>query len=558
MSSYSLDGSLPTELICWIFRYLSCNELVVCRQLCRSLKHIVDTTVDLQYILNLQLAGMADNPAHSLGTADKLALLKRYRDQWCSLTPHLEHIVLFESIHLERVDDKKEHFIRGTLGIGPSLNFDYHFAQLPSRIREIPLKSWVLRLPGYTGSFAMDLQQDVLAILKERPPPDGNDDKCPSLHILELSTGKEHPLALYPSLSLPDVMEPGLSRLRINGPYIYVHCEEAETSVTWNWRSGSQIFYEAEVTGSAWLGPTHLLLVGFRCEYEPQYLMLVDISQPERVWEFHLPKMFSKHENAHGELIMFQVDCEPVTSRGGGSPGSLFDIAEEDSLVMLTALEDPFRMFFLASRLLEIMQSTAHEKTETVVIPWKSWGPGYTRVDHTWVRYIVYGMRAMALAKAGLQPYMLDFNRRRAKYTMQACSGSQKEEDRPTRIRAFSHTHWHAMVEEVEATDEQMDDLSLDNIESEQYTDEEMGELSLDNIESDGQEDVESEQDTDEQTDELSLDFDSDGQEDLMLVQTILPYTPPQGLEMWGFSEDAIHMKREFDDGSWGYEAYTL
>ncbi|KAI0346093.1 hypothetical protein BDW22DRAFT_1425620 [Trametopsis cervina] len=474
-------------------------------QLCRSLKHIVDTTIDLQYIIQLHLTGMADNPAHPLSTSGKLAVLQRYHAQWYSLPAHLEHAATFDMIgaYYCQIEHRRD-----TLGIGPSVDFDYHFVQLPSRIREISFKSWVLRLPEHTEFFTMDPQQDVLAILKDTP------SGHLSLHILELSTGKEHPLALCPLLPLPDEMGGNSLKLRISGSYVCVTCMENDWSAIWNWRSGSRKSLELYTFSFAWVGPTHLLL-GIAGSIGAPKLVLLDLSQPEtegRQWEFHLPEILSPESEDAFEYIL---TCEPATSQGRGSPDTLFDIAEEDSVVVLRAREEPCAIFFLASRLLGIAQNTAHMVTGTIIVPWNAWGSGHTHVDEIigWRWYVTYGMRSVHMENNQL--YVLDFNRQRAQRRLQA-RNNEHEEDESTQIRAYSRTFWRRLIdEEEEATDEQIDELSLDLVES-------------------------------------------NGLGEPLFVQTALPYDLPKGSNIWGFSEDAIYTRRMLEDGSWSYDLYTL
>ncbi|KAI0346085.1 hypothetical protein BDW22DRAFT_1425615 [Trametopsis cervina] len=480
-------------------------------QLCRSLKHIVDTTIDLQYIIQLHLTGMADNPAHPLSTSGKLAVLQRYHAQWYSLPAHLEHAATFNVIGAYYC--QSEHG-RDTLGIGPSVDFDYHFAQLPSRIRGIPFKSWILRLPEHTSFFTMDPQQDVLTILKETP---GSSDLY--LHILELSTGKEHPLASCPLIPLLDGRARDWFKLRISGPYVCVTFMADDLPVIFNWRSGHRRCIGLRTVSFTWIGPTHFLgHIGSAGGVNPvgPYLFLVDLSHPEtegRQWEFDLPEILAHKSEAHLE---FDLTCEPATSQGRGSPDSLFDIAEEDSVVVLSARENSFSIFFLASRLLEIARDTAHMAPGTIVVPWKVWGPGHTHTNETFGcghDYYPYGMRSAHMENNQL--YVLDFNRQRAQRRLQA-RNNEHEEDGSTQIRAYSRTFWRRLIDEdEEATDEQIDELSLDLVES-------------------------------------------NGLGEPLFVQTVLPYDIPEGSDICGFSEDAIHTRRTLEDRSQSYDVYTL
>ncbi|KAI0346083.1 hypothetical protein BDW22DRAFT_1352074 [Trametopsis cervina] len=514
--SSSFNGCLPTELTCLIFEHLHCSDLVACRQLCRTIKHVIDTSVVLQYKIQLHLTGMVDNPAHHFSIVEKLALLQKYQAQWYSLPGNLERVLLFDRIHLGLYAE--EHVVCGTLGIGPSLDSNFYFAQLPSRIRGIPLKLWALRMPEHTGVFTLDPQQDVFVVLKKASGP----EEYVHFSVVELSTGKEHPLSSCPSLPLPSGMGQEWLKIRISGPYLCVQCMESDISIIWNWHSGSSIRIEARTASFAWIGPMHLLLgiYGSTSEsrIDPPKLILVDLSHPEREnqqWEFLLPTILSKRESL-GQLFDFGLECEPATPRSRStmySPDSPFHIAGEDSLIILTACEDTFRMFFLASRLFEIARKTADVITDAIIVPWKEWGSRHTHVARgafTGFGDVVYGTRCWELT-SGL--VMLDFNRWHARHRMQACGGA--EENGLTKIRVSSQTHLRTMAEEVEATAEEMAELCLDGDEG-------------------------------------------DGQRKLTFQETVSPhrlYT-----NSWGsrFSEDAICVYRRNKDESVTWEAYTL
>ncbi|KAI0346073.1 hypothetical protein BDW22DRAFT_717000 [Trametopsis cervina] len=525
-SSYSLDRSLPTELICCILGFLSCNELVFCRQLCNSLKHIVDTTAALQYTLHLYLAGMADNPNHPLSTADKLALLKRYYDQWYSLRDHLQCVALFDVAYFPG-HGITQHIIRGTLGIGPSLDSEFKFAQLPSRIREIPFKSWILQLPGYIDLFTFDPEQDVLIILKAASAP----EERPSLRVLELSTGKRHPLASYPSLPLPDELddpEIQIDRMRINGVYLAAGSAVSGFFAVWNWRSAQCICMKGKFNSFVWVGPTSVLLSATGSGINepglsPPALLLIDFAHSEgpHQWAFQLPLVLAKrrHPLAGAFLPNIYGELPPFRSPAGRSASDPpFHTADGDGLLLLTGSHDKFRMFFLARRLFDVAREMPvppvppNSHPLPVVIPWKLWGPGYTHVDDGMFNdpYLLYGTRYVAYRSTTSELVVQDFNPQRAKHKMQECGGTG--ENGTTTVRPFSDSYWMTISRESSAMAEERADLALNSA-------------------------------------------DVDGRQKPAFVETIVPYDllvsrwPPR------FSEDAISVSRiystmpEHEDG---------
>lgn len=175
--------SLPIELIYRVLGYLNWHELATCRQvtmryvfssliltqllvqLSRSFKHIIDTSPILQYTIQLHLAGMADNPHHPLNMIDKLTLLNTYHAQWYSLSAHLKQVTHPDGTQPWTLN-WDHNLMHGILGLSGSLESDSYLTRLPSRIRGIPLKSWILRLQEYHITFSADPHQDLFVLVK--------------------------------------------------------------------------------------------------------------------------------------------------------------------------------------------------------------------------------------------------------------------------------------------------------------------------------------------------------------------------------------------------------
>ncbi|TFK29151.1 hypothetical protein FA15DRAFT_428188 [Coprinopsis marcescibilis] len=83
--SHLLD--LPVEIITRILTQLSLQELIRCQSTCRRLKRIYDQSSKLQYIVEIEVAGMLDNPRCRISVADKLEALRHRERAWCSLRP---------------------------------------------------------------------------------------------------------------------------------------------------------------------------------------------------------------------------------------------------------------------------------------------------------------------------------------------------------------------------------------------------------------------------------------------------------------------------------------
>ncbi|KAI0346094.1 hypothetical protein BDW22DRAFT_718275 [Trametopsis cervina] len=468
--------SLPIELIYRVLGYLNWHELATCRQLSRSFKHIIDTSPILQYTIQLHLAGMADNPHHPLNIIDKLTLLNTYHAQWYSLSAHLKQVTHPDGTQPWTLN-WDHNFMHGILGLSGSLESDSYLTRLPSRIRGIPLKSWILRLQEYHITFSADPHQDLFVLVKMNFTP--NEEAA--LRILELSTGKDHPGALHPSLPFPDPQiwsNQHQCKLRVNG--LYVCIQYRELCIIWNWRTGKEAYRELDTASFAWVGPTHILLgspgnagVDVVC---PPKLILVDLARREGgssrcwKWTFLLPVILSQRDGLFG----FSLVCEPVATRDYDSisvSDPPFHTAEEDSVVCLEAVEGKFRMFILVSRLFEVArgaeQSGLTLQTHTsapVSIPWRVWGPRNTHLDDLTTSgspYGAYGTRYVAFRRSTSELVVLDFNKRRARYKMHHHDGT--EGNGTTKILGYDYLLWRLMVQDIGAVEEETADLPLDD-----------------------------------------------------------------------------------------------
>lgn len=78
---------LPSEILTGILANLSLHGLVTCKQTCKKLKELYDSSSQLQYIAELEIAGMIDNPYCSMNVAERLEMLRKREDAWAALQP---------------------------------------------------------------------------------------------------------------------------------------------------------------------------------------------------------------------------------------------------------------------------------------------------------------------------------------------------------------------------------------------------------------------------------------------------------------------------------------
>ncbi|KAH6912077.1 hypothetical protein BKA70DRAFT_1054255, partial [Coprinopsis sp. MPI-PUGE-AT-0042] len=80
---------LPSEILIKILSYLPLQSLLVSLQTCKTIKGIYDTSTSLQYLAELEVAGMLDNPYCPLDTTQRLLMLRQREEAWWCLEPQL-------------------------------------------------------------------------------------------------------------------------------------------------------------------------------------------------------------------------------------------------------------------------------------------------------------------------------------------------------------------------------------------------------------------------------------------------------------------------------------
>lgn len=76
---------LPAELIVYIASLLPSNDLLAVQQVSVRLRDLIKSSLALQYLIELHVAGMVDNPASRLVPGDRLRILRQKETAWRSL-----------------------------------------------------------------------------------------------------------------------------------------------------------------------------------------------------------------------------------------------------------------------------------------------------------------------------------------------------------------------------------------------------------------------------------------------------------------------------------------
>jgi hypothetical protein len=131
----------------------------------RSFRDVIEKSPEAQYLIDLHAAGLeVEHQDPSLSLADRREQLDRYRPHWDSL-----QWVEQSSFPIPRVPggtaDVEGGVVCYVLGYSPGPpTIDYHFVQLPSVLRAVPLKQWTLHgLPNHQ-SPGLFPEEDLLVI----------------------------------------------------------------------------------------------------------------------------------------------------------------------------------------------------------------------------------------------------------------------------------------------------------------------------------------------------------------------------------------------------------
>lgn len=77
---------LPSELIVRILSNLFMPDLAICRRTNHFLRNLIEDSVELQYLIELEVSGMEDNPYSTMAVSKRLGYLKAMTERWTTLS----------------------------------------------------------------------------------------------------------------------------------------------------------------------------------------------------------------------------------------------------------------------------------------------------------------------------------------------------------------------------------------------------------------------------------------------------------------------------------------
>ncbi|KIP03646.1 hypothetical protein PHLGIDRAFT_229502 [Phlebiopsis gigantea 11061_1 CR5-6] len=387
---------LPVELIEIVLLQLSATDVVKCQTVSKDFRRIILGSAALQYKIRCFLADVVDGPSSKWTVAQRASGLRKWVDGWRKAPLSAD-----KSLELPQIEPWDIMLGYNTLGYQPkSGRHEIVFVQLASPSRGVQQKQWHTRikLHGEIDDWTFDDTQDLLLV--HEMPNDGT--IC--VHLLTISNGNPHPLALRPRLSLKLA-----SRLTAATFSYYIHissrllvfcvCDDVEdvSSQCWvfDWIKGTELMVleGPQVHATKILDDRHVIVPvpsGIPCEWA---LAVFDVAtvplsphiHDEALVLFILPRFTSKAPEPDPNIgIGVQLFMDGVSESSCPSPAldSLPFYPAGDSrfiYLLITAgdaqgLEESHAIVIPAatfqSRLLAVNKSLGLVSRA----PWRSWG----------------------------------------------------------------------------------------------------------------------------------------------------------------------------------------
>ncbi|KAI9059224.1 hypothetical protein FKP32DRAFT_1606257 [Trametes sanguinea] len=424
---------LPSELQVRILSNLDAKSILACRQASPELEHTIDDTLELQYQLELELAGMVDGPPGPASIRDRLDALRAYRRAWDAGEHPVQRISTINGFntHIGPLIFWIE-AITGSLRIYRPPETFCGLAE-----RELTFEGMEVQVASYPGyySFVIDPAQDLLVYCWDTSPaPIGHTyAKCAFASLSQ--NYQAHPLASRSFTScLPVTAWGTYASARCRGDLVEwtVGCGEnahAEMMVI-NWKTGIIIWVSAPKC--SWLSGRHFAVANsiiqhmhgtsgqdaMRLISDTHVLVVNDLYSPScslRIYAFdpsasadaplvtednflHTLELPSCTDAVCNRSVRVQFQSSPAFAE---DDRPLFLHDPHLSLLVLTinlyfrardfSGDSPTGEFYLLlvplETLLRARLTTGDRPPRGSVIPWEDWGPQGTRMlrieEHT-------------------------------------------------------------------------------------------------------------------------------------------------------------------------------
>ncbi|KIK65308.1 hypothetical protein GYMLUDRAFT_38750 [Collybiopsis luxurians FD-317 M1] len=377
---------------------------------------------------------MNDGYSGTHSTAARLDKLKAYQDAWDHLRWSPDPLSFpVSAIRLWEL-------IGGVLALYDAVNNFIHIVQFPSAYRGIEHREWKIHdidIPH--GDFTMDPSSDLLVILtRDSVRNEGTHFK---ILLRSLETGKQHPKAKHPEISLlvSSDTDMWMFEMRVSDQHIGIMFEpdvEDTELFIWDWHTGIMEKKFAHVQSYAFL-TNNLILLGSLSRDEDVFLaelVVIDLHN-EQVndpgFSFHLPDAASEYD-VHG----FDIMSGPAATSDTwcSESNAPFTTSLQDRLMVVNYhIRDPHgehRTYAVFVPLSVLLHHIRHRRTNQAFLTWNEWGPRGTRMlrvefSQVWITYI-HGMKASVYDSTSMGFRLFDFSKLGLMYDL------KKGEKRPS------------------------------------------------------------------------------------------------------------------------------
>ncbi|KAF9441511.1 hypothetical protein P691DRAFT_715119 [Macrolepiota fuliginosa MF-IS2] len=234
--------SLPTEILTSMCLYLGVADSYALQSVNRLFLSLYQTSVELQYALECQIACVDDNPRCHLPVATRLQILRDRETAWRLLKPTFRESILVPSTTSTHYDVTRSHYV---LGLRSSSSIPFADGIQSYSIQTPIENSWSVVYTENLVDFGCCIDECDLVACLSSVVGHGSILEL-YLHLFQHSTGNPYPLATKPKILLcrekvPRLAHQIMATIEVVGETI-VLAVEASASFRWmyvlNWKTG--------------------------------------------------------------------------------------------------------------------------------------------------------------------------------------------------------------------------------------------------------------------------------------------------------------------------------
>ncbi|KAH7332580.1 hypothetical protein B0J17DRAFT_722120 [Rhizoctonia solani] len=477
--------SLPTEVIVCVWLFLPPADIKACKLVSRPLIALIQRSLDLQYLLELDTQGFVPplDSSDKLSLYQKVLILREKRSITESGRKHgLDaHMANFK---LSRIMHSNIQYSRGVLAVADPPTDGHRqlrLCQLASKNKSTEYSPAKLEdLIVAADDFRFDPDLDLLALLEVVPIQSGAiTDTGMNIHLKSLTTGLPHPLATMPALvntSRPTFRHQ-ISfqivgrRLALLYP-LYSFCKNSSNILIWDWITG-ELVVSMPVFGPdfAFISEDVFVVpVGQSAEAESnsvgflEVYTIADIPSggcPRHVASLHLPATAGERCHTRGYLIATSPSPAPLLIKQYPKFTPSKRIYEIDPKVhhlclRIKSLDNGNTptttlsglLFIPVSGIHHVLQNEMAVKSQShISIPWDDWDRGASWVGSSRLKsgsHCVFGHRAAFIRSERKEPgwrvFLFDLRATAQGETMSEWLRGQGEE------KSTLGVSWHAGI----------------------------------------------------------------------------------------------------------------